>query len=50
LKYWWFIPYWGFETRQYDIYTIAFGSYPCSTHTSGWGWWTWISEQVPIEE
>jgi len=51
LKYWWFIPYWSFEVKSYDVTEIGFNSYPCSTHTSGWSvWWSWMSERIPIEE
>ena len=51
LKYWWFIPYWSFEVKSYDVTEIGFNSYPCSTHTSGWSvWWNWMSERIPIEE
>ena len=50
LKWWYFIPYMALKMESYNVNLILFASYPCSTHTSGWMWWYWLSERIPSEK
>ena len=49
LKWWGIFPYVSLTISPYQVNVILFASYPCSTHTSGWMWWYWLSERIPVD-
>jgi len=45
---WWPL---GFQITKhsYEWFRLDYTSYPCSTHTTNWMWWFWLSEKVPTD-